>query len=34
VAITGGGTACVVAVLLLALKWRKFLSYDSRKPTA
>ncbi|MFE2986308.1 MFS transporter [Streptomyces sp. NPDC059262] len=34
VAITGGGTACVVAVLLLALKWRKFLNYDARKPTA
>lgn len=34
VAITGGGAACVVAVLLLALKWRKFLSYDARRPTA
>ncbi|MGW0855469.1 MFS transporter [Streptomyces sp. NPDC002690] len=32
VAVTGGGIACVVAVLLLALKWRGFLRYDARNP--
>ncbi|MEU1090535.1 MFS transporter [Streptomyces sp. NPDC005576] len=32
VAVTGGGIACVVAVLLLALKWRGFLHYDARNP--
>ncbi|WP_328721914.1 MFS transporter [Streptomyces sp. NBC_00247] len=32
VAVTGGGVACVVAVLLLALKWRGFLRYDARNP--
>ncbi|WP_327175619.1 MFS transporter [Streptomyces sp. NBC_01335] len=32
VAVTGGGLACVVAVLLLALKWRGFLHYDARNP--
>ncbi|MCX5396811.1 MFS transporter [Streptomyces sp. NBC_00102] len=32
VAVTGGGIACVVAVLLLAAKWRGFLRYDARDP--
>ena len=32
VAATGGGIACVVAVLLLALKWRGFARYDARDP--
>ncbi|MFD6420380.1 MFS transporter [Streptomyces sp. NPDC060198] len=32
VAVTGGGIACVVAVLLLALKWRGFLRYDAMNP--
>ncbi|WP_327269625.1 MFS transporter [Streptomyces sp. NBC_01218] len=32
VAVTGGGIACVVAVLLLAAKWRGFLHYDARRP--
>ncbi|MFC7308623.1 MFS transporter [Streptomyces monticola] len=34
VAITGGGLACVVAVGLLALKWRRFARYDARSPEA
>ncbi|MDI3408281.1 MFS transporter [Streptomyces cavernicola] len=33
-AITGGGLACVVAVGLLALKWRGFARYDARSPEA
>ncbi|RVU26048.1 MFS transporter [Streptomyces antnestii] len=33
-AITGGGAACVTAVLLLALRWRRFLRYDAREPAA
>ncbi|WP_119291217.1 MFS transporter [Streptomyces sp. YIM 130001] len=33
-AITGGGVACVVAVGLLALKWRRFARYDARSPEA
>ncbi|MFB6776632.1 MFS transporter [Streptomyces sp. NPDC056352] len=32
VAITGGGIACVVAVSLLALRWRGFTRYDARDP--
>ncbi|WP_415950579.1 MFS transporter [Streptomyces sp. KLOTTS4A1] len=32
VAITGGGLACMAAVGLLALKWRRFLRYDARAP--
>ncbi|WP_392670313.1 MFS transporter [Streptomyces sp. LN785] len=32
VAITGGGIACVIAVTLLALKWRGFTRYDARDP--
>ncbi|WP_432148411.1 MFS transporter [Streptomyces sp. bgisy029] len=32
VAVVGGGTACVVAVALLALKWRGFARYDARDP--
>lgn len=32
IAITGGGVACVVAVGLLALKWRGFARYDARSP--
>ncbi|MFC9857467.1 MULTISPECIES: MFS transporter [unclassified Streptomyces] len=32
VAVTGGGAACVVAVSLLALRWRGFLRYDARDP--
>ncbi|MET8330402.1 MFS transporter [Streptomyces sp. NPDC005181] len=32
VAATGGGIACVVAVSLLALKWRGFARYDARDP--
>nr|WP_227025475.1 MFS transporter [Streptomyces tsukubensis] len=31
-AITGGGVACVVAVSLMALKWRGFARYDARNP--
>ncbi|MFC8127665.1 MFS transporter [Streptomyces sp. NPDC057302] len=34
VAIVGGGVACVVAVGLLALKWRRFARYDARVPMA
>ncbi|MFM9369696.1 MFS transporter [Streptomyces sp. Da 82-17] len=33
-AITGGGAACVLAVGLLALKWRGFARYDARSPEA
>ncbi|MER5882386.1 MFS transporter [Streptomyces sp. NPDC001941] len=33
VAATGGGVACVVAVVLLGLKWRGFARYDAREPT-
>ncbi|MGW1888965.1 MFS transporter [Streptomyces sp. NPDC002004] len=33
-AVTGGGVACVVAVALLALKWRRFARYDARSPEA
>ncbi|MEV7234871.1 MFS transporter [Streptomyces sp. NPDC051020] len=32
VAVTGGGIACVVAVSLLALRWRGFTRYDARDP--
>lgn len=32
VAVVGGGAACVVAVSLLALKWRGFARYDARDP--
>ncbi|MFF2009077.1 MFS transporter [Streptomyces sp. NPDC058195] len=32
VAVTGGGIACVVAVTLLALRWRGFARYDARDP--
>jgi MFS family permease len=32
VAVTGGGIACVVAVSLLALRWRGFTWYDARDP--
>ncbi|MFF9870338.1 MFS transporter [Streptomyces sp. NPDC013953] len=32
VAVTGGGVACVVAVSLLALRWRGFARYDARRP--
>ncbi|MCP3821228.1 MFS transporter [Streptomyces sp. A3M-1-3] len=32
VAVTGGGLACVVAVGLLALRWRGFARYDARVP--
>ncbi|MFJ8649997.1 MFS transporter [Streptomyces sp. NPDC093546] len=31
-AVTGGGVACVVAVGLLALRWRGFARYDARDP--
>ncbi|MEV0317704.1 MFS transporter [Streptomyces sp. NPDC050658] len=34
VAVTGGGVACVVAVGLLAVKWRGFARYDARAPEA
>ncbi|MFH8987003.1 MFS transporter [Streptomyces sp. NPDC017940] len=34
VAIVGGGVACVVAVGLLAARWRAFLRYDARDPHA
>ncbi|WP_190081422.1 MFS transporter [Streptomyces longisporoflavus] len=34
VAVVGGGVACVVAVGLLALRWRGFARYDSRVPGA
>jgi hypothetical protein len=34
VAVTGGGMACVVAVGLLAAKWRAFARYDARAPEA
>ncbi|MEV0117228.1 MFS transporter [Streptomyces sp. NPDC050844] len=33
-AVTGGGVACVVAVGLLALKWRGFARYDAKVPEA
>ncbi|MFI6942892.1 MFS transporter [Streptomyces sp. NPDC050418] len=33
-AITGGGLACMVAVGLLALRWRRFVRYDARAPEA
>ncbi|MEV8015485.1 MFS transporter [Streptomyces sp. NPDC086554] len=33
-AVTGGGVACVVAVGLLAMKWRGFARYDARAPEA
>ncbi|NBE55406.1 MFS transporter [Streptomyces boluensis] len=33
-AITGGGVACVVAVGVLALRWRGFARYDARSPRA
>ncbi|MFI1221092.1 MULTISPECIES: MFS transporter [unclassified Streptomyces] len=32
VAVTGGGIACVVAVALLAARWRGFARYDARDP--
>ncbi len=32
VAVTGGGIACVVAVGLLAMRWRGFAQYDARSP--
>ncbi|MFE0043408.1 MFS transporter [Streptomyces albireticuli] len=31
-AVFGGGVACVVAVALIALKWRGFARYDARSP--
>ncbi|MCB5164851.1 MFS transporter [Streptomyces bambusae] len=34
VAVTGGGLACVVAVALLAARWRAFARYDARDPQA
>ncbi|NUL06812.1 MFS transporter, partial [Streptomyces lunaelactis] len=34
VAVTGGGIACLLAVSLLALRWRGFARYDARNPTA
>ncbi|MFE3554736.1 MFS transporter [Streptomyces sp. NPDC059193] len=34
VAITGGGLACVLVLLLLALRWRGFARYDARSPQA
>ncbi|MBJ3810922.1 MFS transporter [Streptomyces flavofungini] len=33
-AIVGGGVACVLAVTLLAGRWRAFLRYDARSPEA
>ncbi|QES50284.1 MFS transporter [Streptomyces venezuelae] len=33
-AITGGGLACVLAVALLAARWRGFARYDARSPVA
>ncbi|WP_405808426.1 MFS transporter [Streptomyces sp. NBC_00210] len=32
VTVTGGGIACVLAISLLALRWRDFARYDARKP--
>ncbi|NUK21014.1 MFS transporter [Streptomyces lunaelactis] len=34
VAVTGGGIACLLALSLLALRWRGFARYDARDPTA
>ncbi|AYV27618.1 Enterobactin exporter EntS [Streptomyces sp. ADI95-16] len=34
VAITGGGLACVLVLVLLALRWRGFARYDARSPEA
>ncbi|WP_332757214.1 MFS transporter [Streptomyces sp. MT206] len=34
VAITGGGLACVLVLVLLALRWRGFARYDARLPEA
>ncbi|WP_425583845.1 MFS transporter [Streptomyces rectiviolaceus] len=34
VAVVGGGVACVVAVGLLAVKWRRFARYDAKAPEA
>lgn len=34
VAVVGGGVACVVAVGILATRWRAFLRYDARAPEA
>ncbi|MFJ6566476.1 MFS transporter [Streptomyces sp. NPDC091292] len=34
VAVTGGGVACVVAVAVLGLVWRRFARYDARRPEA
>ncbi|NUL27452.1 MFS transporter, partial [Streptomyces lunaelactis] len=34
VAVTGGGIACLLALSLLALRWRGFARYDARAPTA
>ncbi|MHC0429794.1 MFS transporter [Streptomyces sp. O3] len=34
VTVVGGGVACVVAVGLLALRWRNFARYDARSPEA
>ncbi|WP_217506145.1 MFS transporter, partial [Streptomyces lunaelactis] len=34
VAVTGGGIVCLLAVSLLALRWRGFARYDARNPTA
>ncbi|MBZ6475150.1 MFS transporter [Streptomyces griseocarneus] len=31
-AVAGGGAACVVAVALIAAKWRNFIRYDGRSP--
>ncbi|WEH33216.1 MFS transporter [Streptomyces sp. AM 4-1-1] len=31
-AVVGGGVACVIAVALLALRWRGFLWYDAKNP--
>ncbi|MFF3453932.1 MFS transporter [Streptomyces sp. NPDC002730] len=33
VTVTGGGIACVLAISLLALRWRGFARYDARDPT-
>ncbi|MFE9843226.1 MFS transporter [Streptomyces goshikiensis] len=34
VAITGGGLACVLVLVLLTLRWRGFARYDARSPEA
>lgn len=34
IAVVGGGIGCVVAVALLALRWRGFARYDARAPEA